>query len=249
MRIDICRERIQFHISKVTCSYSRHNSRQYRNVLSVVFIDHRTHYNDQQNCGSGCHQHILGRMDTDVHSGKRNQNCDSNATNANPFFLGNRCNRTEGSDCALRVAAGKRIAGSRFPGLFQNSKITVQHPRPGNPEEKLHKLVSNRTHETDTQHIVAMALVDAPEDDHRNHQKCRFLTQPGDQQHQLIQSRYTDLFQQIQKLHSISSKSFLLLYQEIRKCKDSVQVLCFFDRWDILYKTLKEDILCFTVLI
>ena len=95
------------------------------------------------------------------------------------------------------MAAGKAIASSRFPGLLQNREIGIQHPGTGYPAQQLQKLVGHGSEKAHRHDIVALLLIHAPEYNQGKDKKRSLLTQRRNCQHQLIESRNPDFFQQI----------------------------------------------------
>lgn len=71
-------------------------------------------------------------------------------------------------DDVLRMAGGEGIARRVRAGGFDDLKVRVEHPWARNAEGQLQKLVADRTERTDQKDIIALPLVNAPED-----QQCR----------------------------------------------------------------------------
>ena len=102
------------------------------------------------------------------------------------------------------MSTGERITGSRFSGILQNRKIRILDPGTGYTAGDLHRLAGDRPQKAHTHQIVSTAFADAPEHNKSDDQKCRFLTERRDSQHQLIQKRIPDPFKKIQKFHNKS---------------------------------------------
>ena len=142
-------------------------------------------------------------MNTHIHSGKSHKHSQHDRRPSYPFSFCRCGNAAKSSHRKLGVSAGKTVTGRSFPGLFQNRKIGVQHPGSGNTERELHNLIENGSGKSYRHQVIAFLLINAPETNQRDHKKSRLLSQRCHRQHQFVQSWHPDLFQQIQKTHTL----------------------------------------------
>ena len=103
------------------------------------------------------------------------------------------------------MTAGEGIAACCLARRFNDGEIRILHPRAGNAEEDLQKLIDNGADKADREQIVALLLVYAPKNDHSHRHKYRFLAKKRDDRKQKIKHGISDLFEKIKKRHIFTS--------------------------------------------
>ena len=103
------------------------------------------------------------------------------------------------------MSTGETVTTGSCLSFLHRIKRKSPIPGSGNAAGDLQELVGKIAEQSDTQKIIATILIHTPEYDQRDHKKCRFLTQPGDQQHELRQRWKSDPFQKMQKFHDLAS--------------------------------------------
>jgi hypothetical protein len=140
-------------------------------------------------------------MYTEVHSRKSNENNNGYKQNARPIFLCASGKTAKRASRILRVAAGEGIARCGRLCRFNRVKIRVKHPRSGNTENELKRLIDYNTAESYAEKVVAAMLAEAPENRESHGEKCDLVAKVRKRTHNGIKNGISYAFKKIKKLH------------------------------------------------
>ena len=140
-------------------------------------------------------------MHAEIHPRKGRQRGDDDADDAQRRVFVPARKAAERRHDVLRVAGREGIAASPGARRLDDREIRVLDPRPRNAERQLQKLVEDRADEADEEQIIALALVHAPKDRQREHNKQDLVSEIRDCGEKPIQRRAADALQPIEKRH------------------------------------------------
>ena len=103
------------------------------------------------------------------------------------------------------MAGGEGIARRVRAGGFDDLKVRIEHPRARNAEGQLQKLVADRAERTDQKDIIALPLVNAPEDQQRRRHERDLRAEIGQTREKRVQRSAASRREKPQKIHTGTS--------------------------------------------
>ena len=103
----------------------------------------------------------------------------------------------------LGVSAGERVAAGLGQGAFHHGEIRIPHPGTGDAEPQFEKLVDDRAGKAHGQQVIALPLVQTPEDQQAENDEQGLLAQMGDEGEKRIAQGRAQPLEHVQKLHRI----------------------------------------------
>ena len=166
--------------------------------------DNGIEYKDQYGSDDQGNAHIPGRMNTEIHSGKRGHQNENNAQDPQPGLPVPAGYAAQGACNILRMPGGKgKTAGILFGALHYGEVGT--DPGPWNSAQQLEKLIENGAEKADKQKIISLPLIHTPENHQCKDDEKQLAAKQGEKFHYLIQKRIADGLQPEKKRHGPTS--------------------------------------------